>query len=69
MTAFVVAVIAALVGVIFWAAVRNSSKRAAQQVLEERDAKPAAEESDPTVPVYRIDGKVYVNGRWVREKK
>lgn len=37
MGGLVIAVIAALIGVVFWAAVRGSAKRGAQQALDEHD--------------------------------
>lgn len=63
--ALIIAALAALAGVIFWGAVRSAAKRGAADALTERRPAP----DDTPEPVYRVDGKVYINGRWVREKK
>jgi hypothetical protein len=65
--ALIIAALAALAGVIFWGAVRSAAKRGAADALTERRPEPSPD--DTPEPVYRVDGKVYVNGRWVREKK
>ena len=64
MGAFWVAAIAALIGVIFWGAVRSSAKQGAKRAIDEHEQEKKTPEG-----LIEVDGKVYVDGKWISKKR